>query len=194
MVNWRTRSSGRSAAARRACRACRVVSYIYIYIYIHIYILFLCVYTHLYIYTCTIMYVSCRIRSVFKMSRLFLRPRPWQFEIWDSTDKSATYLFLGFETLNLKFRDLKLCKLTATRLFRGVNIAFFRLAIQAGLSRMSRAIRITRRTNCTFFAWLIMQAIRGVTRLLCRLFRQRWMTKLNIFLWTKSSAADCGNG
>ena len=26
------------------------------------------------------------IRSVFKFSCLFLRPRPWQFEIWDSTD------------------------------------------------------------------------------------------------------------
>ena len=34
------------------------------------------------------------------------------FEIWDSTDKQATYLLLGFETLNLKFRDLKLWKLT----------------------------------------------------------------------------------
>ena len=52
------------------------------------------------------------VRSVFKISNLFLRPRPWQFEIWDSTDKSATYLFLGFETLNLKFCDLKLWKLT----------------------------------------------------------------------------------
>ena len=48
------------------------------------------------------------IRSVFKMSCLFLRPRPWQFEIRDSTDKQATHLLLGFETLNLKFRDLKL--------------------------------------------------------------------------------------
>ena len=52
------------------------------------------------------------IRSVFKISKLFLRPRPWQFEIWDSTDKWATYLLLGFETLNLKFCDLKLWKLT----------------------------------------------------------------------------------
>ena len=26
------------------------------------------------------------IRSVFKISNLFLRPRPWQFEIRDSTD------------------------------------------------------------------------------------------------------------
>ena len=26
------------------------------------------------------------VRSVFKISCLFLRPRPWQFEIWDSTD------------------------------------------------------------------------------------------------------------
>ena len=26
------------------------------------------------------------LRSVFKISCLFLRPRPWQFEIWDSTD------------------------------------------------------------------------------------------------------------
>ena len=27
------------------------------------------------------------LRSVFKISCLFLRPRPWQFEISDSTDK-----------------------------------------------------------------------------------------------------------
>ena len=27
------------------------------------------------------------VRSVFKMSCLFLRPRPWQFEIRDSTGK-----------------------------------------------------------------------------------------------------------
>ena len=53
-----------------------------------------------------------KVRSVFKISILFLRPRPWQFEIRDSTDKRATYLFLGFETLNLKFCDLKLWKLT----------------------------------------------------------------------------------
>ena len=46
------------------------------------------------------------------MSCLFLRPRLWQFEIWDSTNKYATYLLLGFETLNLKFCDLKLWKLT----------------------------------------------------------------------------------
>ena len=51
-------------------------------------------------------------RSLFKLSCLFLRPRPWQFEIWDSTDKQATYLLLGFETLNLKFCDLKLWKQT----------------------------------------------------------------------------------
>ena len=43
------------------------------------------------------------LRSVFKISKLFLRPRPWQFEIRDSTDKQATCLFSGFETLNLKF-------------------------------------------------------------------------------------------
>ena len=52
------------------------------------------------------------LRSVFKISCLFLRPRPWQFEIWESTDKQATHLLLGFETLNLKFCDLKLWKLT----------------------------------------------------------------------------------
>ena len=52
------------------------------------------------------------IRSVFKISCLLLRPRPWQFEIRDSTDTYATYLLLGFETLNLKFRDSKLWKLT----------------------------------------------------------------------------------
>ena len=27
------------------------------------------------------------VRSVFRISCLFLRPRPWRFEIWDSTDK-----------------------------------------------------------------------------------------------------------
>ena len=48
------------------------------------------------------------LRSVLRISCLFLRPRPWQFEILDSTDKQATYLLLGFETLNLKFCDLKL--------------------------------------------------------------------------------------
>ena len=51
---------------------------------------------------------SLEVRSVFKISCLFLRPRPWQFEIGDSTDKYATYLLLGFETLSLKFCDLKL--------------------------------------------------------------------------------------
>ena len=55
------------------------------------------------------------LRSVFRISELFLLPRPWQFEIWDSTDKQATCLLLGFETLNLKFRDLKLWKLTVGR-------------------------------------------------------------------------------
>ena len=33
------------------------------------------------------------IRSVFKISCLFLWPRPWQFDIWDSTDKWATYFY-----------------------------------------------------------------------------------------------------
>ena len=27
------------------------------------------------------------VRSVFKISKLFLRPRPWQFEVRDSTDE-----------------------------------------------------------------------------------------------------------
>ena len=48
------------------------------------------------------------IRSVLTTSCLFLWPRPWQFDIRDSTDKQATYLLLGFETLNLNFCDLKL--------------------------------------------------------------------------------------
>ena len=52
------------------------------------------------------------IRSVFKISCLFLRPRPWQFEIRDSTDKQATYLLLGFETLDFENCDLKLWRLT----------------------------------------------------------------------------------
>ena len=30
--------------------------------------------------------LTAHLRSVFKISCLFLRPRPWQFEIWDSTD------------------------------------------------------------------------------------------------------------
>ena len=54
------------------------------------------------------------IRSVFRISCLFLRPRLSQFEIGDSTDKWATYLLLGFETLDLKFCDLKLWKLTVS--------------------------------------------------------------------------------
>ena len=58
---------------------------------------------------------SAPLRSVFKISCLFLRPRPWQFEIWDSTDTQATYLFSWFETLNLNFCDLKLWKLTVQR-------------------------------------------------------------------------------
>ena len=48
------------------------------------------------------------VRAVFKNSNLFSRPRPWQFEIRDSTDTQATHLLLGFETLNLNFCDLKL--------------------------------------------------------------------------------------
>ena len=32
-------------------------------------------------------WMSQPVRSVFIISCLFLRPRPWQFEIWDSTDK-----------------------------------------------------------------------------------------------------------
>ena len=55
-----------------------------------------------------IKHASQMLRSVFNISCLFLRPRPWQFEILDSTDKQATHLLLGFETLNLKFCDLKL--------------------------------------------------------------------------------------
>ena len=78
----------------------------------------LCVYMYIslyiYIYIDIDVHMVCMhvmIRSVFKMPCLFLRPRPWQFEIWDSTDKAATYLLLGFETLNLEFCDLKLWKL-----------------------------------------------------------------------------------
>ena len=59
--------------------------HVYIYIYIYIYI-----------------YSQTVVRSVFKISCLFLRPRLWQFEIRDSTDNYATYLLLGSETLNLK--------------------------------------------------------------------------------------------
>ena len=65
---------------------------------------------------CRIGAILCpnRVRSVFKISNICLRPRPWQFEIRDSTDKWATYLLLGFETLNLIFCDLKLWKLTVS--------------------------------------------------------------------------------
>ena len=81
--------------------------YIYIYVYIYIYMyLSLSISLSLYIYIYT--YHSCYsslltvseppwtspilsrpapVRSVFKISNLFLRPRPWQFEIRDSTDK-----------------------------------------------------------------------------------------------------------
>ena len=62
------------------------------------------------------------VRSVFRISNLFLRPRPWQFEIRDSTDKQATCLCIGFETLNLKICDLKLWKLTVGPL----NLWFYR--------------------------------------------------------------------
>ena len=98
--------------------------YIYIYICLcicmHITHTRICIYlyisilTHISIYV----YLSARchfdrmvcveVRSVFKISCLFLGPRPWQFEIRDSTDKEASYLLLGFDTLNLKFCDLKL--------------------------------------------------------------------------------------
>ena len=30
---------------------------------------------------------AAKVRSVFRISCLFLRPRPWQFEIGDSTDE-----------------------------------------------------------------------------------------------------------
>ena len=74
--------------------------YIYIYTYIH---------THVYVYTTLCSYPHLHAATVsFQISNLFLRPRPWQFEIRDSMDKQATYLLSGFETLILKFCDLKL--------------------------------------------------------------------------------------
>ena len=78
-----------------------------------------------------ITYLGSRIRSVFKISNLFLRPRPWQFEIWDSTDKYATYLLLGFETLNLKFCDLKLWKLTVISFYASPCPAVGRQSLQS---------------------------------------------------------------
>ena len=60
------------------------------------------------------LFAAFRLRSVFKMSCLFLRPRLWRFEIRYSTDTQATCLLLGFETLNLKFCDLKLWKPTVS--------------------------------------------------------------------------------
>ena len=98
-----------------------------IYIYIYIYMYTMLIYVYIYIYnsragmSVTISRNLCLIltwihgaslRSVFRISCLFLRPRLWQCDIWDSTDTKATYLFLGFEMLNLKFCDLKLWQLT----------------------------------------------------------------------------------
>ena len=66
--------------------------YIYMYIYIYIYIY---IYTHTYIHIGPTDKAARHgrrhlLRSVFEISNLFLRPRPWQFEIRDSTDKQAT--------------------------------------------------------------------------------------------------------
>ena len=77
--------------------------YIYTYIYIYIYIcISLSIYIHIYIYICfnsdfwgwglsarppirlRLQHrgkLALTVRSVFKISCLFLRPRPWQFEI-----------------------------------------------------------------------------------------------------------------
>ena len=66
--------------------------YIYIYIYICIYV-YIYIYIYIYIHTHTGIYIHYKytpilarvatftVRSVFKKSCLFLRPRPWQFEI-----------------------------------------------------------------------------------------------------------------
>ena len=84
--------------------------YIYIYTYIH---------TYACVYCCAVgLSGAVHRRGIlgrspavllatvsFQNSCLFSRPRPWQFEIRDSTDTQATCLFLGFETLNLKFCD-----------------------------------------------------------------------------------------
>ena len=93
------------------------------------------------------------IRSVFKISCLFLRSRLWQFEIWDSTDKYATYLFLGFETPNFRIRDLKLWTLTVrsstTCLGMGLPSQSLLLLLLLRISTITVAITISTIVTCT---------------------------------------------
>ena len=62
---------------------CTICVYIYIYTLACVY-MYTYVYIHTHTYTCP---YTCThdsympLRSVFKISCLFLRPRPWQFEI-----------------------------------------------------------------------------------------------------------------
>ena len=57
---------------------------------------------------------DCKIRSVFKISNLFLRPKPCHIEIRHRVRKTSTINLFGFETLKLKIRRLKLWKPTVT--------------------------------------------------------------------------------
>ena len=53
------------------------------------------------------------IRSTSEISSCFFGPRPWHIEIRHRVKKTSTINLLGFETLKLKIRRLKLWKPTA---------------------------------------------------------------------------------
>ena len=57
-----------------------------------------------------------------KFNRVFVGPRPWHIEIRHRVKKTSTMNLLGFETLKLKNRRLKLWKPTVTTMANTITI------------------------------------------------------------------------
>ena len=96
--------------------------YIYIYVCLILWICLVCMFYHIIDMSCILcvsyhrfIFVECVVgflRSVFRISNLFLRPRPWRIEIRHRVKRTSTIHLIGFETLQLKIRRLKLWKPT----------------------------------------------------------------------------------
>ena len=100
--------------------------YTYIYIYTHVYIyIYIYVYTYVYVYIYIYNYNTntcfTRLNYIFNYMiyqhmtiQLYVKsgPRPWHIEIRHRVKRTSTINLLGFETLKLKFRRLKLWKPT----------------------------------------------------------------------------------
>ena len=84
------------------------IIFLYYIITVYYYIILL----YYYITIIFLYYYITILQSISEISSCFFGPRPWHIEIRHRVKKTSTIILLGFETLKLKIRRLKLWKPT----------------------------------------------------------------------------------